>query len=142
MRARIAYVFLGLTSAAMTVVVMSLWLTEPALPSRTRIAFAVLSVIGLGWLMFSIWVLRSKHVLLSKQRVVAGRLAVCFTGLFLVGSVILGMTASLQAAWSAAIMGVAFFVVATVLWRRAVHAHAALLARRVTLERELDRRGR
>jgi hypothetical protein len=142
MRARVAYVLLALAASAMTIVIASLWMTEPALPLRTRIAFAVLTSIGIGWVTFSVWVLRSKHVLLARHRVVAGRLAASFSSIFVVGCIILGFASSSRAAWSALAMGVALLVIAIVLWRRAEATHARLLARRNTLERELDWRTR
>jgi len=141
MRARVAYVVLALAASTMTIVVASLWMTEPALPLRTTVAFAVLTCIGTGWVFFSIWVLRSRHVLLARHRVIAGRLAVCFSGVFVVGCLLLlGVASSSRAVWPALAMGVALLLIAIVLWRRAEVAHAGLLARRHTLERELNRR--
>ena len=49
MKARLGYVGLLLAATGMTVVVVSLWATEAALPLRTQIAFGVMSVIGLAW---------------------------------------------------------------------------------------------
>ena len=142
MRARVAHILLALAAAAMTIVVTSLWLTEPALPLRTTIAFAMLTGIGLGWVAFSIWVLRNKHVLLARHRVVAGRLAVSFSSVFVVGCLLVGFASSSRAVWLASVMGVALLVIAIVLWRRAETAHARLLARRNTLERDLNWRTR
>jgi hypothetical protein len=56
-RSRIAYVALLLASSAMTIVVASLWLTEPSLPSRTQAAFLLMTVIGLSWVSLFVWVL-------------------------------------------------------------------------------------
>ena len=137
MRARVAHVLLALAASAMTIVVTSLWLTEPALPLRTKIAFATLTSIGLAWLAFSIWVLRSKRVLLARHRVVAGRLAVAFASVFVAGCLLIGFASPGRAVWPASAMGAAWLVIAIVLWRRAETAHAVLVARRSTLEREL-----
>lgn len=142
MRARIAHVLLALAASAMTIVVTSLWLTESALPMRTTLAFAALTSIGLGWVAFSIWVLTSKHVMLARHRIVAGRLAVLFSGVFVAGCVVLGIASAVRAAWSASAMGAVLLAIAIVLWRRAETAHARLLARRNTLERELNGRTR
>ena len=142
MRARVAYVLLALAASAMTIVIASLWMTEPALPLRTTIAFAVLTGIGIAWVTFSIWVLRSKRVLLARHRVVAGRLAVLFSSVFVAGCLLVAFASSSQAVWPASSMGIALLVIAIVLWRRAEAAHARLLARRNTLERELDWRTR
>ena len=139
---RVMHILLALAAALMTIVVTSLWLTEPALPFRTTVAFAALTGIGLGWLAFSLWVLRSKHVLLARHRVVAGRLAVSFSSVFVVGCLLLGFASPSRAAWSAMAMGITLLLIAVVVWRRAETAHMRLLARRHTLERELRGGGR
>jgi hypothetical protein len=141
-RARLAHVLLALVASAMTIVVTSLWLTEPALPLRTTVAFAILAGIGLGWVAFSIWVLSARRVMLARHRVVAGRLAVTFTGVFVAGCMLLAFTSSTRAVWPASAMGMALLIVAFVLWRRAEATYARLLTRREALERELDRRTR
>jgi hypothetical protein len=140
MRARVAYVLLALVASAMTIVIVSLWLTEPALPLRTTVAFAVLTGIGLGWVTFCTWVLRSRYVLLARHRVVAGRLAASFSSMFVLGCVLVGLSSSSRGVWLALAMGIASLVVAVAVWRRAETAHSSLLARRNALERELSGR--
>jgi hypothetical protein len=142
LRARLGHVLLALVASAMTIVVVSLWLTEPALPTRTRAAFALLTIIGLGWVAYSVWVLSARRVMLARQRVVAGRLGVAFTGTFTAGCVLLALTSAPDAIWPALVMSLVQLAVALVLWRRAESAHAALLARREKLERELTRGAR
>jgi hypothetical protein len=139
LRARLGHVLLALVGSAMTIVVVSLWLTEPALPTRTRTAFAMLSIIGLAWVAYSVWVLSARRVMLARQRVVAGRLAVAFTGAFAGGCVLLASTTPPDAVWPALMMSVALLAVALVLWRRAEAAYAKLLVRREMLERQLTR---
>ena len=138
--ARIGHVLLALAASALTIVVASLWLTEPALPVRTSVSFAVLAIIGLGWTIFSVWVLTARRVMFAHQRVVAGRLAVAFCAAFTAGCVMLGLTTAAEAAWPAAAMGCALLIVALVIWRRAETSRAALLARREWLEQEMARR--
>jgi hypothetical protein len=140
--ARLGHVLLALVALAMTIVVVSLWLTEPALPPRTTAAFAILAIIGLAWGAYSVWVLSARRVMLSRHRVVAGRLAVAFTGTFAAGCMLLALTTSPSAAWPALAMSLVLLAVALVLWRRATAAHATLLARREMLERELTRGAR
>jgi hypothetical protein len=135
--ARLRYVGLGLVSSAMTIVVMSLWLTEPALPTRTAVAFAVLAAIGIGWVAFSVWVLSVRRVMLARQRLVAGRLAVLFAAAFAGGCLVLVAAGATPAAGPAALMGLGLLGVALVVWRRARNAHARLLARKDALEREV-----
>jgi hypothetical protein len=135
--ARLGHVVLALVASTMTTVVVALWLTEPVLPARTSAAFGLLTVIGLGWAAYSIWVLRARRVVLARQRVVAGRLAFAFTGVFAAGCLVLGLTTTIQAARPAIAMSLGLLVVALWLWRRAEASHARLLARRETLGRNL-----
>src|SRR6266542_6921921 len=83
LRSRLGYVALLLAALMMTGVVGALWLTEPALPLRTQIGFALMVVIGLSWVAFALRVLTSRRMLLARHRIVAGRMAVAFTALFL-----------------------------------------------------------
>jgi hypothetical protein len=135
--ARLAHVLLALVASAMTIVVVSLLLTEPALPRRTTTAFGLLAVIGVGWVAYSAWVLSARRVMLAQQRVVAGRLAVAFAGTFTGGCIVLALATAAPAAWPATAMSVALLAAAVTLWRRAEAAHGKLLARRDALEREL-----
>jgi hypothetical protein len=134
---RLGHVVLALVASTMTTVVVALWLTEPALPARTSAAFGLLTAIGLGWVAYSAWALRARRVALARQRVVAGRLAFAFTGVFAAGCLVLGLTTTIQAARPAMTMSLGLLVMALWLWRRAEAAHARLLARRETLERVL-----
>jgi hypothetical protein len=134
--ARVGYALLAVVASAMTIVVVSLWLTEPTLPLRTHIAFAAMTLIGLSWGTFSVWVLRTRRVMIARHRVMAGRLAVTFTGLFAAGCLAL-VVAGHPRAMPALGMSLVQLLVAVVLWWRAAAAHAALLARRTTIEREL-----
>jgi hypothetical protein len=138
--ARIGHVVLALVASAMTVIVVSLWLTEPALPLRTRIAFAALTGIGTGWTVFAVWVLSTRRVMLARHRQVAGRLAVLFSSVFTVVCLVLALAAETNAARPALGMSLGLLMIAAVVWRRAERAQAKLLVRRAQLEQELDRR--
>ncbi len=140
--ARVGHVLLLLLSAGMTTVVVSLWLTEPALPARAAAAFAVMTVIGLGWMGFAVWVLTQKHVLLVRQRLVAGRMAVAFCGLGVAGAAAVALVTSQPAAWAASAMSAALLAASVLIWRRAAADVTALTARRDELARELGRRPR
>jgi len=140
--ARMAHVLLALAASALTIVVASLWLTEPSLPLRTSIAFALMTAIGLSWIAYSVWVLTARRVMFARQRVVAGRVAVTFCGVFSLGCVILGVTTDARGAWPACAMSLALLAIAIGVWRRAESAHAALLARRDALEQKLARGAR
>jgi hypothetical protein len=134
---RLGHVALLLVSMAMTVVVVSLWLTEPALPVRTRVAFGAMIAIGMAWMVFAGWVLTTRRVLLGRDSVVAGRLAVTFTAVFVAGALLVGYSAGGRAPFAAAAIGVGLLGVAVALLVRARRRVAALTARRDLLEREL-----
>jgi len=136
---RFLHVALLLASLTMTVVVASLWLTEPALPTRTQAAFGLMVLIGLSWAAFAVWVLIARRTLLGRDRIVAGRMAVTFTTTFIVGALALGFMNGGTAAYAAAAMGLALLAGAGALLKRAHRQVAALTARRATLEREIGR---
>jgi hypothetical protein len=71
LRRRIGYVTLALAGLTGSGLIGLLWLTEPALPARTRAAFALLMVIGLAWTFFGGWALTRRTPLYARDRVVA-----------------------------------------------------------------------
>jgi hypothetical protein len=134
---RFGHVVLLLAALGMTVVVMSLWLTEPALPLRTHVAFGIMSGIGLSWSAFAIWVLARRRVLFARQRIVAGRMAVTFAAVFTIGAVATVAATGAAAALAAAVTGAVMIAAAALILRRAHRASARLMARREAIEREL-----
>lgn len=136
-KARFGHVALLLAALAMSSVVGSLWLTEPALPPRTVIAFAVMTVIGLCWVVYAVWVLASRRVLLAFQEVVAARMAVGFSAAALIGALALGIGEGIAAAWPAAAVFAAMLVIATITLARARRKFRQLTQRRAELERQL-----
>jgi hypothetical protein len=134
---RLGHVALLLAALGMTVLVVSLWLTEPALPLRTHVAFGVMTAIGLSWGTFAIWVLTSRRVLFARQRIVAGRMAVTFAAAFTTGALATAAATGAAAAFAAGGTGVVMVAAAVVILRRAHRASARLMARRDALEREL-----
>lgn len=117
LRSRVVYVLLLLASLGMTTVVAALLLTEPSLPTCTRIAFTAMLAIGLAWSGLFAWILARRRVLYARHRVVAGRLAVGATSLFVVGSLTLAALVPEQtrlglaaAALGSVFLGVAIFV--------------------------------
>jgi hypothetical protein len=137
-RARLGYVALLLMASAMTVGVLSLWLTEAYLPLRTQVAFGAMSLIGGSWMALAIWALTTRRVLLARDRVIAGKMSVAFTALFLVGAIGAVLVSGTAAAIGAAATGAVMFAVALRVLSGARRRFAALCARRDALARELD----
>ncbi|TDR39714.1 hypothetical protein DFR29_115104 [Tahibacter aquaticus] len=133
--ARYGHVALLLASALMCAVLASLLATETALPGRTQLAFAVLLVIGTSWLAYALWVLRSRHSLLANQRIVAGRMAVAFTSVFVAGALLLGAVTGRALFPVAAAFGGSLLVLACLALQQAHRRADALRARRSELER-------
>ena len=139
---RLRYVALLLAASTMTAIVVSLLATEPGLPARTSIALAITALIGVSWMAFSLWVLTRKRVLLAGHRIVAGRLAVAFTSVFVLGAVLVGATTGKSSLFFAAALGVVMLAVALTLMIRANRQFAQLMNRRDELQRLLGREER
>jgi hypothetical protein len=137
-KARIGYVALLLVAAAMTAVVLSLWLTEPALPERTQAAFGVMSLIGCAWVGFALWALSTRRPLFARDAVVAGTMAVVFTSVFVAGAVGAVIVSGAAAAFGALATGVVMLGLAV--WRlvSAQRRFARLAVRRAELERAVS----
>ncbi len=131
---RLRYVALLLVAATLSTVVIALLATEPTLPRRTSMALGVLAIIGVSWTTFATWVLTHRRVLLAGHRVVAGRLAVVFCGVFVVGALAVGLTTSRVSPFAAAAMGAVMLAVALALLSRARRQFAQLSRRREELE--------
>jgi hypothetical protein len=137
MRARLGYVALLLASTGMTVVIVSLWLTEVHLPLRAQLAFAVMSVIGASWTAISVWALMTRRILLARDRVIAGGMAVTFTSLFVIGAAAASALTRNAAAFGALATGLVMLAIAVWTFMRARRRFAALSARRTALEQNM-----
>ncbi|HEU4589843.1 MAG TPA: hypothetical protein VFS13_02955 [Steroidobacteraceae bacterium] len=135
--ARMGYVGLLLVSAAMTTVVISLWITEPSLPVRTQLAFGAMSLIGASWCALALWVLRARRPLFARDRLIAGRMAVTFTSLFAAAGLVSAVMLGSPAAYAAFASGVVMLAAAIAVFARARRRFAQLAARRQELERAL-----
>ena len=129
--ARLGHTALLVVAASVSALTASLWLTEPALPLRTHIAFGAIVVIGLAWTGFAWWVLANRRVMLANQRVIASWMAVGFTALFLIGAVILRS----RIGNGGVVVSAAFLAVAGVNAIVARRRFVQLLERRRSLER-------
>lgn len=125
----LAVAFAGLTASAL---IGLLWVTEPGLPARTHVAFAVLVAIGLCWAVFGGWAVIRRTPLFARDRVVAGWLGVGAWLVFSVGA--LAITLS-RGDVEPVLLGVVLVLGAVAvrnLWA-ARRARVALLRRRVAL---------
>lgn len=129
MTARLGYVALLLGGAAMTTVVVALWLTEPGLPGRARWAFAVMSLIGISWIGLATWALTSHRPLAARDRVIAGWMAVTFTSVFVLGAGLAAAISQRAAGLGALAMGLVMLAAAIQALRRARRRFAELRAR-------------
>jgi hypothetical protein len=139
---RLRYVALLLAASTMSAIVIALLVTEPMLPMRTSIALGVMAVIGVSWMIFAAWVLTRKRVLLGSHRIVAGRLAVVFSTVFVIGALSVGLTTSNASPFAAAAMGAVMLSVAVTMLARAKRQFAQLSKRRDELQRLLGREDR
>ena len=139
---RLGHTLLLLAGLGAAGVTGALLLTEPALPARTRVAFAVMVVVGLAWAALAAWVLARRRVLLATHRVAAARLAIAATALFTAGAAAVATTDDgARGGWAAAGVGAAMLGAALLLHRQARRRVAALARRRDELARELAARG-
>ncbi|MEV4759659.1 hypothetical protein AB0J86_31810 [Micromonospora sp. NPDC049559] len=134
LRRRVGYVTLTLTGLAGSGLVGLLWLTEPGLPPRTEVAFAVLVAIGLCWAVFGGWALTRRAPLYAQDRVVAGWLGLGAWLLFTAGAlVITTLRHRLEPALVVVVLTLG--VLAVVNLRHARRARSALLRRKARLSR-------
>lgn len=103
---RIAHGALLGVASAMTLTILSLLLTEPALPARTTAALIGLTMIGLAWSGYALWVLARRHVLYGAQRVVAGWIALGAATVFSIGGLAVGVWGAHPAGLVAGISGI------------------------------------
>lgn len=139
---RLRYLALLLAASAMTAIVIALLVTEPGLPTRTSAALGVMAVMGASWMTFAAWVLTRKRVLLGSHRIVAGRLAVIFSMVFVLGALSVGLTTSSGSPFMAAAIGAVMLSVAVTVFARAKRQFDHLSKRRDELQRLLERRNR
>ena len=140
---RVGHTALLMVSVTMAVAVGSLWVTEPSLPMRTQVAFAVIVAMSLGWTAFATWVLTRRRVLLGTDRVVAATMALAFSTICTVGMVAVGYWGGVGApAYTAALVESPLAVVAAILLVRARQRVSVLMRRRRELEQEFSIRSR
>jgi hypothetical protein len=142
MPSRLGYVALLLAALTMTAVVGTLWATEPTLPMRAHVGFGLMVAIGSSWIVFALWVLTHRRILFARHNIVAGRMAVTFTAIFLAGALAMGYTTGRSEAYKAAAVGVVMLGMSVAVLVRAHRSFARLASRRDALERELGKGAR
>lgn len=137
---RVGYSLLLLVSLAAAGLGAALWITEPDLPARTQTWFAAAIGVALFWTAVAGRALMTRRVLFARHKVLVAWLAVGCSALMTAGAVVAAATGAIGEAAYPAVL------VATLMWGGSVGLLVAakrrmtrLLARRVTLERELAR---
>ncbi|MGI5522452.1 hypothetical protein ACQEUX_16055 [Micromonospora sp. CA-259024] len=132
LRKRVGYLTLALTGLTGSALIGLLWATEPGLPLRTNVAFAVLVAIGLCWAAFGGWAVTRRTPLFARDRVIAGWLGVGAWLAFTVGALIITL---LRHRLEPTLLGIVLTlgVVAALNLRAARRARAALVRRRTAL---------
>lgn len=138
--ARYGHVALLLVAMLMAVLLGSLLATEPALPARTCAAMQVMLAIALCWCGYAGWVLAARRPLLARHQVVAGGMAVVFTGLFAGATAVLAWNSRTPGFLLAAGLGALLLAVAIGVLARARRQQRHLQAVRQTLEAALEPR--
>ncbi|GCD95567.1 transmembrane transport protein [Embleya hyalina] len=132
LRSRLRDLAVGLAGGCGAAFIALLWATEPdAPPTRTRIAFAALIVVGLAWAAFGTWALTTRRPLYGHDRVVGGWIALAATTTTTVGGAALAAArGGPGAALATGLAGTALIASAAGLLYRARAHRRALLRRR------------
>jgi len=138
---RLGQVTLVLVSLMMCGVIGLLGVTEPSLPSRARIVFAVIGAIGVSCSVFALRALSNRRALLAWHGVIAGRMAVAFAAMIVLGASIIGFVKGIPSAFGVAGFGVILLCGAIALLRQENRKFSALTARRHALAQQLKAGG-
>ncbi|OKI62337.1 hypothetical protein [Micromonospora sp. CB01531] len=138
LRKKVGYVALTLVGLAGSGLIVLLWATEPGLPPRTMVAFAVLVAIGLCWAAFGGWAVTRRTPMFAQDRVVAGWLGLGAWLLFTVGALVI-TTLRHKLAPSLVVAVLALGVLAIANLRTARRRRAALLRRKEELSQPRGR---
>lgn len=134
---RARYLALLLGSIAVGIVLIALLATEPDLPAHTFAAFSGMALMAAGWVALATWVLTRRRPLYSRDRVVAGRMAVSFSGLFTAGASVVAVVGGGGAAVLAGGLGLLMTLAAIWLLVKARHRVRDLEAQRHELARQI-----
>jgi hypothetical protein len=134
---RLGQVALLFVFVMMSGVIGVLGVTEPSLPWRARLAFAVIGAIGVFTSVFALRALSYRRALLARHRVIGCRMAVAFAVAIVLGASIIGFVTGIPAAFGVAGFGVILLCGTIALLRQENRKFAALTARRHALAQQL-----
>jgi hypothetical protein len=138
---RLGQVTLLLAFVVMVGIIGLLGITEPSLPSRARVVFAVIIAIGVFGTVSALWALSNRRALLAWHRVIGCRVAVALAAMNVLGASIIGFVKGIPAAFVVAGFGVILLCGTIALLRQANRQLAALTARRHALAQQLKAGG-
>ena len=118
-----------------------LGVTEPSLPLRARIVFAVIGAIGVSSSVFALRTLSYRRALLAWHRVIGCRMAVAVAAMIVLGASIIGFVKGIPSAFGVAGFGVILLCGAIALLRQENRKFSALTARRHALAQQLKAGG-
>ena len=137
-RSRVGYTVLLAASTTIAVAIASVWATEPALPMRTHIAFALIVGLALTWVVFAAWVLTRRRALLGRDRILSSTIGLVFSAVATAGMLSVGYWGGAgRPAYLGAVVNGVLCAGATMLLVRARREVDALSRRRAELERQL-----
>ena len=114
--------------------------TEPSLPPRARIVFAVIGALGVFSSAFGFRALISRRPLLAWHRVIACRIAVALAATIVLAASSIGFVKGIPSAFAVAAFGVILLGGTTALLLQENRKFAALTARRHALAEQLKAR--
>ena len=133
---RAGYTLLLLIDLLVGVVIASLWMTEPQLPTRTHVAFGLMLAISIAWAAFFFRVLSRRGPFLVTHRLAGAKIAVAVTSIFTAASLLLAVVDGeiRGPALASSVLGSLLFGVAIVLFVRAKRRLSLLQQRRDSLQ--------
>ena len=135
---RVGYTMLLAASLTIAAAIGSLWATEPALPMRTHLAFALIVGMAFTWVLFAAWVLTRRRALLGKDRVLSATIGLVFSAVATAGMLSAGYWGGAgRPAYLGGLVNGLLCAGAATLLVRARRQLAALSRRRWELERQL-----
>lgn len=126
-----------LATSVWVAAILSLWMTEPGpLPGRLHVAFAALTVVGIGWISVLLWILIRRRCPTALDRLATSWMATLACCVFLAVSLPIALLRGhLLAAMSLGVTGLALLGAALFMLRGAYLLRARLQRKLAELER-------